>query len=67
MSYFYWDEDMWERVSESGPNWLSCGWRLRDPEEVAKIKSKKRVEYEEKVLAEAKIIRARRASKSLSP
>jgi hypothetical protein len=72
------DEDEWERVVETRPctscngdlrqcngrcnGSFSYGMRRRTPAEVARIKSERRISAEDRILAEADAIRARRAA-----
>jgi hypothetical protein len=74
----HFDEDEWETVSEHracttcGGDLRKCnggcngssgyGMRRRDPKDVAAIKAKRQREHEDKILAEADAIRARRRS-----
>lgn len=71
MSYYIHDPDEWENITESGSfapaaqgmpsmGWFTSGQRRRAPEDVAKIKERKRIEREDAILAEADAIRARR-------
>lgn len=69
--YVLHDPDEWEAVYEYTSygefaghpmGAMTCGQRRRPPEEVARIKAEKRLAHENKILAEADAIRARRAS-----
>lgn len=75
--HLFWDEDMYEPVSEHRPctacggdlrkcnggcnGMSSFGWRVRSPEEVAKIKADRLKKQEDDILAQADAIRARRS------
>lgn len=60
--YMLHDPDEWETVYYTAEGAFGCSQRRRAPDEVARIKAEKRLAHENKILAEADAIRARRAS-----